>query len=101
MSTQSYTTNQQTTRPSWPRHWVLAIGAAIAVAFLALTLALWHAHSSAVPATGTSGTSSSTSVPVQPHAPVNPAVPVRPTVNPAVPATPGTAGGQGGSTSGN
>ncbi len=40
MSTQTDTTNQQTTSPSRPRRWVLAVCAAVAVAVAALALAL-------------------------------------------------------------
>jgi hypothetical protein len=91
MSTQSYTTNPGTTHhhvtsPSQPRRWILAVAAVVTVAFAALALALWHAQSSAVPATN--GPSTSTSVPAQPHTPANPAQPSRPTVNPAQPSRP-------------
>jgi hypothetical protein len=108
MSTQSYTTipgttNQHVTGPSRRRRWILTVAAAVTVAFAALALALWHAPSSAAPATN--GPSTSTSVPAQPHSPtvnpaqpsrptVNPAQPSGPTVNPAVPATPATPGNQ-------
>lgn len=84
MSTQSYitnpgTTNQQVTSPSRRRRWILAVAAAVTVAFAALALALWHAQSSAAPASN--GPSTSTSVPAQPHTPANPAQPSRPDVH--------------------
>jgi flagellar basal body-associated protein FliL len=91
MSTQSYTTipgttNHHVTSPSRRRRWILAIAASVTVAFAALALVLWHAQSSAAPATN--GPSTSTSVPAQPHTPANPAQPSRPAVNPAQPSAP-------------
>ena len=96
MSTQSYPTNpatinHQVTGPSRPRRWIMALGAAVAVLFVALVLILAHAHSSVPPAgNGTSVPSHSQTVnPAVPVRPTfNPAVPSQPTANPAVPATP-------------
>ncbi len=72
---QNYTLDQQTagpqrTGPSRPRRGVLAVVAALAVAVVALALALWHAPSSAAPATH--GTPTATSVPAHPVVPATP-----------------------------
>jgi hypothetical protein len=95
MSTQSYTPNhgtinQQVTGPSSSRRWIVALGAAVAVLFVALVLIVAHTHSSVAPAGGTSVPSHSQTVnPAVPVRPTfNPAVPTGPTANPAVPATP-------------
>ena len=90
MSTQSYTPNHQATSqqgsgPSWFRIWAVVVGTAVAVAFIALAVGLWHGHSSTAPATN--GTPPSTSVPARPTTPVTP--PAQPTA----PVTPTHAAG--------
>jgi hypothetical protein len=80
MSTQSYTpnhqaTNQQGNGSSWFRIWIVTVGTAVAVVFIALAVSLWHGHSGTAPASN--GTS--TSVPARPTTPVMPTAPVTPT----------------------
>jgi hypothetical protein len=87
MSTQFYTTDQQTPgrqashqqdgRPSWFRIAAVVIGTAIVAAFVALAVALSASHSSAAPAT-TTGPSASTSAPASPASPATPSHPVTP-----------------------
>ena len=92
MSTQSYTPNHQATSqpgsgPSWFRIWVVVVGTAVAVTFIALAVGLWHGHSSTAPATN--GTPPSTSVPARPTTPVTPpAQPTAPVTPPAQPTAP-------------
>jgi len=86
MSTQFYTTDPETPYSQPPRQrgggpsrfrgWPQVIGAAIALATVALAVVLAHSQSSPAPATN--GPSSSTSAPAQPTNPVNPVNPVKP-----------------------
>ncbi len=86
MSTQFYTTDQQTPhqqaphqqggRPSWFRICAVVIGTAMVAAVVALAMALSHSHSSQAPAT--TGPSTSTSAPATPSNSANPATPSRP-----------------------
>ena len=85
MSTQFYTTDQQTpyqqtprpqgNGPSRFRAWALVIGAAVAAAIVALAVVLSFSHSSAAPA---SSPSASTSAPAGGTTPVTPSHPVTP-----------------------
>ncbi len=94
MSTQFYTTDQQTPyqqpprqqggRSSWFRICAVVIATAMVAAVVALAVALSHSHSSQAPAT--TGPSSSTSAPASPTTPANPATPSHP-VTPVQPST--------------
>jgi peptidoglycan hydrolase-like protein with peptidoglycan-binding domain len=84
MSTQFYTTDQQTpyqqtppqgNGPSRFRTWALVVGAAVAAAIIALASVLAFTHSSSTPATSPSA---STSAPAGGTTPVSPAHPVTP-----------------------
>ena len=86
MSTQFYTTDQQTPyqqaphqqggRPSWFRICAVIIGTAMVAAVVALAVALSHSHSSQSPAT--TGPSASTSAPANPTTPASPVTPSHP-----------------------
>jgi hypothetical protein len=86
MSTQFYTTNQQTPYEQGPhqqgggrspsRIWVVVTGAVVAAALVALAVVLSIGHSSAAPAT--TGPSTSTSSPANPATPTNPVTPSHP-----------------------
>jgi len=82
MSTQFYTTDQETPYSQAPRQqrrgpsriWAAIAGAVVAVAIVAVALVLTHSTSS--PAT--SGSASSTSAPANPAQPSHPVTPVQP-----------------------
>ena len=67
---------QQGGGPSWFRIASLVVGAAVAVALVALAVVLWHSHSSPAPAAN--GTPASASAPAQPTTPSHPVTPVKP-----------------------
>jgi hypothetical protein len=102
MSTSSYTSYQQAPDqqapdqqaprrqgggPSWFRIWSVVIGAAVAMALVALTVVLSLSHTSQAPAAN--GTPTSTSAPAQPTTPgaaaqpTTPSHPVTPPVKPS------------------
>ena len=88
MSTQFYTTDQQTpyqqtprpqgNGPSRFRAWALVIGAAVAAAIVALAVVLSFSHSTAAPATTPSASTSAPAGGTTPNTPVNPSHPVTP-----------------------
>jgi Putative peptidoglycan binding domain len=96
VSTQFYTTNQQTPYEQPPRHrgggrsriWVAVIGAVAAAALVALAVVLSIGHSTAAPAT--TGPSTSASTPANPATPGTPANPANPS-HPVTPVQPSAA----------
>jgi len=69
--------DQRSSGPSWFGIWAVVIGTAEVAALIVLAVAVWHGHSSQVPAT--TGPSTSTSVPAHPTTPVTPTTPAKPT----------------------
>jgi hypothetical protein len=88
MSTQFYTTDQQTpyqqaprpqgNGPSRFRAWALVVGAAVAAAIVALAVVLSFSHSSAAPATSPSASTSAPAGGTTPVTPSHPVTPVQP-----------------------
>ena len=88
MSTQFYTTDQQTpyqqtprpqgNGPSRFRAWALIVGAAVAAAIVALAVVLSFSHSTAAPAAGPSASTSASAGGTTPVTPSHPVTPVQP-----------------------
>ena len=91
MSTQLYTPDDEATRqqdprrpgrgPSRSRVWIVALGAALAGAVIALAVTLSGSHSTPAPATGNTPASTSSTTPVSPAHPSTPSggtTPVKP-----------------------
>jgi Putative peptidoglycan binding domain len=94
MSTQFYTTDQQTPGqqgpgprrgPSWFRISVVVIGGAVVAALIALTVTLSHSQASPAPAPAAGGSPASTSAPVSPANPTTPVSPSHPVTPPVTP----------------